>query len=352
MKKDIVGIQQIGVGLKDAREGWKWYRRAFGMDIKVFEDTATARLMHHYTNGKDCERYAALAMNMEGGGGFEVWQHTQIDPQPPVFDTKLGDTGIFITKMKCRNVLRAYKQHKEMGVKLLGELGLNPENRLHYYLKDPYNNIFEVLEDDRCFMRQKSLTGGVAGAVIGVSDIDKAMEVYSGILRYDEVVTDNSGTFEDFKTLPGGNEDYRRVLLSHKEPRKGPFSKLLGPTQIELVQPLDRSPRKIFENRIWGELGFIHLCFDIKGMEALQAECEAKGFPFTVNSANSFDMGSAAGHFSYISDPDGTPIEFVETHKLPIAEKLGLYINLKKRDPQKPLPDWMVKSLAFSRVKD
>lgn len=352
MKKDIVGIQQIGVGLKDAREGWKWYRRAFGMDIKVFEDTATARLMHHYTNGKDCERYAALAMNMEGGGGFEVWQHTQIDPQPPVFDTKLGDTGIFITKMKCRNVLRAYKQHKEMGVKLLGELGLNPENRLHYYLKDPYNNIFEVLEDDRCFMRQKSLTGGVAGAVIGVSDIDKAMEVYSGILRYDEVVTDNSGTFEDFKTLPGGNEDYRRVLLSHKEPRKGPFSKLLGPTQIELVQPLDRSPRKIFENRIWGELGFIHLCFDIKGMEALQAECDAKGFPFTVNSANSFDMGSAAGHFSYISDPDGTPIEFVETHKLPIAEKLGLYINLKKRDPQKPLPDWMVKSLAFSRVKD
>ena len=344
MKKDIVGIQQIGVGLKDAREGWKWYRRAFGMDIKVFEDTATARLMHHYTNGKDCERYAALAMNMEGGGGFEVWQHTQIDPQPPVFDTKLGDTGIFITKMKCRNVLRAYKQHKEMGVKLLGELGLNPENRLHYYLKDPYNNIFEVLEDDRFFMRQKSLTGGVAGAVIGVSDIDKAMEVYSGILRYDEVVTDNSGTFEDFKTLPGGNEDYRRVLLSHKEPRKGPFSKLLGPTQIELVQPLDRSPRKIFENRIWGELGFIHLCFDIKGMEALQAECEAKGFPFTVNSANSFDMGSAAGHFSYISDPDGTPIEFVETHKLPIAEKLGLYINLKKRDPQKPLPDWMVKS--------
>jgi hypothetical protein len=206
-------------------------------------------------------------------------------------------------------------------------LGLNPENRLHYYLKDPYNNIFEVLEDDRCFMRQKSLTGGVAGAVIGVSDIDKAMEVYSGILRYDEVVTDNSGTFEDFKTLPGGNEDYRRVLLSHKEPRKGPFSKLLGPTQIELVQPLDRSPRKIFENRIWGELGFIHLCFDIKGMEALQAECEAKGFPLT-------------------------PIEFVETHKLPIAEKLGLYINLKKRDPQKPLPTWMVKSLAFSRVKD
>ena len=28
----------------------------------------------------------------------------------------------------------------------------------------------------------------------------------------------------------------RRVLLTHKEARKGPFAKLLGPTQIELVQ--------------------------------------------------------------------------------------------------------------------
>ncbi|WP_291862727.1 VOC family protein [Marinilabilia sp.] len=352
MKKNIVGIQQIGVGLKDAREGWKWYRRVFGMDIKVFEDTATARLMHHYTNDKDCERYAALAMNMEGGGGFEVWQHTQMEPKPPVFDAQLGDTGIFITKMKSRNVLRAYDNHKSMGIKVLSEPILNPENRLHYFLKDPYNNIFEVLEDDRCFMKQKSLTGGVAGAVIGVSDIDKAMEVYSEILQYDEVIADKSGVFKDFEPLPGGKEKYRRVLLAHKERRTGPFSKLLGPTQIELVQSLKRSPRKIFENRIWGELGFIHLCIDIKGMEALQMECEARGFPFTVNSADSFDMGSAAGHFSYISDPDGTPIEFVETHKLPIIEKLGLYINLKKRAPQKPLPDWMVRSLAFSRVKD
>ncbi|MGM0377659.1 MAG: VOC family protein, partial [Bacteroidota bacterium] len=99
-------------------------------------------------------------------------------------------------------------------------------------------------------------------------------------------------------------------------------------------------------------LGFIHLCFDITGMQGLQEECEKKGFPFTVNSADSFDMGTTAGHFSYISDPDGTPIEFVETHKLPIIEKLGWHMNLKKRNPVKPLPDWMVKTLVFSRIKD
>lgn len=351
MKKNICGIQQIGVGVKDAKEAWRWYIKAFGMDINVFEDIATAKLMKHYTNGEECNRYAALAINMEGGGGFEIWQHTQRIPKAPVFDLKLGDTGIFITKMKCRDVRKAFVEHNRMGLNILGELTRDPAGNWHYYLRDPYCNIFEVVDDQYAFLKQKSLTGGVAGTVIGVSDIDDAKKVYSDILEYDEVVYDQLDVFEDYTVLPGGSEKYRRVLLKHK-PRSGAFSKLLGPTQIELVQALERTPGKIFKDRIWGELGYIHICFDIQGMALLQEECDKKGFPFTVNSAESFDMGNAAGHFSYISDPDGTPIEFVETHKLPIIEKIGWYMNLKGRDPQKSLPDWMIKTIQFGRIKN
>lgn len=67
---------------------------------------------------------------------------------------------------------------------------------------------------------------------------------------------------------------------------------------------------------------------------------------------NSFDMGDAAGHFSYIEDPDGTLIEFVETHKLPILKKIGWYLDLRKRNPHKALPSWMLKTLKYSRVKN
>ncbi len=88
---------------------------------------------------------------------------------------------------------------------------------------------------------------------------------------------------------------------------------------------------------------------------ALKEECNDKGFPFTVDSSekdpNTFDMGEAAGHFSYIEDPDGTLIEFVETHKIPVIKKLGWYINMRKRDPKKNLPDWLVKMLRFNRFK-
>ena len=351
MKKNLCGIQQVGIGVKDAQEAWKWYRKVFGMDINVFEDTAVAKLMLPYTKGKECPRYAALAVNMEGGGGYEIWQHTSMEPKAPVFEVKLGDMGIYICKMKCRNVLKAYDAHKEMEVDILGTITKTPHGNMHYFVKDPYNNIFEIVEESSHYKKEKSVTGGVFGAVIGVSDIEQSLKVYTDILQYDEVIYDESGVFEDLTSLPGSDQKYRRVLLKHK-PRTGPFSKLYGPTQIELIQALERTPKKIYQDRIWGELGYIHLCFDIIGMDLLEKECQEKGFPFTVNSANSFDMGVAAGHFSYISDPDGTPIEFVETHKLPIIEKLGWYMNLKGRDPKKSLPNWMINTLRWNRIKN
>ena len=158
-------------------------------------------------------------------------------------------------------------------------------------------------------------------------------------------------------SLPGGDSRLRRVLLTHSKPREGGFSPLLGDSRIELVEVKDRIPQKIYKDRFWGDPGFMHLCFDIQGMSALKEECMQKGFEFTVdshvkhNESNSFDMGEAAGHFSYIEDPDGTLIEFVETHKVPIIKKLGWYINLRKRNPHKPLPNWLIKALSYNRVK-
>ncbi len=352
MKKTICGVQQMGIGVTDVKTAWNWYRKHFGMDINVFEDHSPAEMMLPHTDGKPREKHAALAMNMEGGGGFEIWQHKGFEPQAPTFDVRLGDYGIYITKMKCRDVQKAYQTHKDRGLNLKGKLNIAPNGLPHYYIEDPYGNIFEVVQEAVNYKNQKSLTGGVYGGVIGVSDIDKALKVYADILEYDEVVFDKTDVFEDFKALPGGDRKFRRILLKHSKPRTGPFSPLMGPSQIELVQLIEDSGRKIYENRIWGELGYIHMCFDVVGMDLLKNEVESKGFPFTTDSADGFEMGETAGRFAYIEDPDGTLIEFVEAHKLPIIKKLGWNMKLKGRDPKKSLPRWMINSLALSRIKD
>jgi hypothetical protein len=102
---------------------------------------------------------------------------------------------------------------------------------------------------------------------------------------------------------------------------------------------------------MWGEIGYIHLCFDVEKMENLRTFCQSKGYPFTVDSAESFDMGEAAGRFAYTEDPDGTLIEFVEAHKVPILKKIGWYYNLKNRAVQKPLPSFMLWAMGLMRVK-
>jgi catechol 2,3-dioxygenase-like lactoylglutathione lyase family enzyme len=350
-EKIIYGIQQVGVGVENVHEAWAWYRKYFGMDIKAFEEAAVAELMMHYTENKARPRHAVLAINMQSGGGFEVWQHTGKTPQKPKFEVQLGDLGIFIAKMKTQNTEKAFQWMKSQGLDILGDIVKSPEGKSHFFVRDPYGNIFQVIEDDYVFVNTNSVTGGVLGAIIGVSDIDASLKLYSDTLGYSTVVYDTKGVSKDFSTLPGGGMENRRVLLRKSEKAVGGFSPLLGPNEIELVQVFDAPVRKIFENRIWGDPGFIHLCFDVHNMSQLEQECNANGFPFTVDSKNSFDMGQAAGHFAYVSDPDGTPIEFVETHKLPILKAIGLGINLTKRDPKKNLPKWILKALALKRVK-
>lgn len=352
MKKVIAGIQQVGIGVANAEEAFQWYKKYFGMDILVFQDEAEAKLMTRYTGGVAQKRNAYLALNMQSGGGFEIWQYTSRTPQAASKPVELGDLGIFCIKMKAKNVQETYDFYKKENLNLLSEVTKDPAGKSHFYLNDPYGNTFEIIEHDYWFTKNKALTGGAAGTVVGVSNMDKSIQFYKNVLGYDQVVFDKTDNFTDFNCFgKNGAEKIRRVLLKHSKPYKGGFTNLFGPSEIELVQLLNSSGNKIFENRYWGDLGYIHLCFDINGMSVHEAECEQLGYPFTVNSKNSFDMGEAAGQFTYNEDPDGTLIEYVETHKVPILKNIGWYLNMKKRDPEKALPNYIVKAMRFSRVK-
>jgi catechol 2,3-dioxygenase-like lactoylglutathione lyase family enzyme len=352
----ISGIQQMGIGVTNVEEAWKWYIDQFGMDCRIFEDEAVAKLMLPYTGGEPRSRHAVLAMNLQSGGGFEIWQYKGRDPVKIKEEIMIGDLGIIACKIKAKNVQESLSLYQKKGIQVPAVAVEDPSGKRTFFLKDPYGNIFQLVEATDWFRNEKKGTGGSYGAVIGVSDIEKARVLYSDILGYDEVVYDTKGIFSDLAGLPGGSKECRRVLLKRSKPFTGAFSKVLGQSVIELISTPLKPGKKIFEGRFWGDPGFIHLCYDMHGFDDLKNFCENKGFPFTVDTkksqdGNSFDMGEAAGHFAYIEDPDGTLIEFVETHKVPILKRFGWYIDLRKRDPEKSLPDWIVKTLKFSRVK-
>lgn len=348
----ISGIQQVGVGVKDADLAFEWYRKNLGLDIPVFKDAAIANLMLPYTGGKPHERYAILAINIQGGGGFEIWQYKSRTPVAANFEILTGDLGINYPIIKAIDVNKAYQHLKQNGVELLSEPSNDPIGNPTFFMKDLYGNIFQIKKGLGWFKNNGDLFGGVGGAIMGVSNMDISLPFYQNILGYDQIVYDHSSdSFSDLNNLPGYKQSFRRVLLRHSQARKGAFSPLLGPTEIELIQVLDRIPNKIFTNRFWGDLGYIHLCFDVRNMAALKDFCQKAGHPFTVDSNNSFDMGEAAGHFAYIEDPDGAWIEFVEAHRIPIMKKWGWFLNIKNRNPEKALPRWMLSAMGLNRVK-
>ena len=351
---NISSIQQVGVGTAAFRKSWDWYIDHFGFDVKILEDDTVAERMLPYTGGQAQKRHACIAVNLQGGGGLEIWQYSERTPQPASFQICIADLGIFAAKIKCRDV-SAF--HKELSAKWkdCSEVSKDPSGTPCFYVNDPFGNTFQIVQRKDVFINDGKLCGGIAGALVGVSDMEKSVKFYREVLGYDKVIYDTTGIFSDWSALTKSEEQYRRVLLTKSQDPQGAFSGLLGANSIELVQALDRKPRKIYEGRFWGDPGFIQICYDVTGMDALGEFFASKGCPFTVDSCpngEKFDMGEASGRFTYIEDPDGTLIEFVETRKVPIVGKLGLYIDMEKRDALKPLPKFLFRLMGLvSRQK-
>lgn len=346
----IYGIQQIGIGVDDVSYALRWYAQHIGTDVPVFDDDNVATYMAPYMGGKPHKKRAILAVNLNGGSGYELWQYLDRTPSFPEQSLNLGDLGIFISKVKSVNIQNSYKRLKDKHAEIISDILTCPDGTKCFYLKDPWGNILQIQESFDWFSRKGVDTGGSFGCVIGVSDIDNSKKLYSDILGYDKVIFDQTGSFDDLASLPNGKGQFRRVLLTHSKKRSGSFSKLFGDSQLELIQSLDNyTPKKIFEGRYWGDMGFIHLCFDIRNISGLMQKCADAGFPFRVRSSEAFDMGEANGGWGYLEDPDGTLIEFVETHKVPIFKKIK--IDLTKRAPNAPLPAWLIKAMSFKRVK-
>lgn len=344
----ISGIQQIGVGTEDFRKSWDWYIRMFGIDVKILEDDTVAERMLPYTGGNPQQRHACIAVNLQGGGGFEIWQYSKRKAVPCPFTISVGDLGIFAAKLNCRDV-KAF--HREMTSKWdqCTEPEVLPDGTPCFYVKDLYGNVFQIIQNEKVFIDEGKPTGGMAGAVIGVSDMEASIRFYSEVLGYTIVRSDTTGPFSPHAIIPDADKQCRRVILASPK-RKGAFAELFGDSTIELVQALERKPRKIYEGRYWGDPGFIQVCFDVTDMKALGKFCAEKGHPFTVDSCpdgERFDMGEASGHFTYIEDPDGTLIEFVETHKVPVVKKMGWYIHMDRRNPEKPLPKFLFRLMGL-----
>jgi catechol 2,3-dioxygenase-like lactoylglutathione lyase family enzyme len=338
----LSGVQQIGIGVKNAELAMQTYKELFGMDVLIFDDDAKAFLMSRYTGGTVFSRRAILTMNLQGGGGIEIWQYLDRVPKESP-GIKWGDLGIYAAIIKSVNVKKTHERLGGIADISLSEMIECKESGPYFWVTDANKNTFKIITASDWFQKGKHDLGGVVGGVIGVSDMQKSLRFYQNVLGMDEILYDLN--------YSENNGEYRKVGLKKKATGKGAFNKLLGDVTIELIQLTNATAKKIYDNRFWGDCGFIHLCFDVMDMNSLKKHAEKHQCQFTVDSNNTFEMDNASGRFCYIEDPDGTLIELVETHKVPVFKKIGWYLDLRKRNQEKQLPEWIIKMLALSKVK-
>jgi len=132
---------------------------------------------------------------------------------------------------------------------------------------------------------------------------------------------------------------------------KGRFGNFFGHARITLIKNLSRRTEHIFNNRYWGEPGYIHICFDVYNLKKWMDDYSEVGYPFSVKVLENFQMGKANGRWGYLEDPDGTLIEMVETIKVPIIPALGLNIEFSQKSPHTPLPWWVPHLLKLKKIK-
>ena len=96
---------------------------------------------------------------------------------------------------------------------------------------------------------------------------------------------------------------------------------------------------KIFENRFWGDWGFIHLCFDIQGMnfnykppEYSQGQIALSAFERENTVASSIIEGSYQVKVDDAPDPDFDVVDYVLNNLLALNFDTNIYILYKYLD--------------------
>ena len=128
---------------------------------------------------------------------------------------------------------------------------------------------------------------GIAHIAYKVSDMEKSLRFYCGVLGFREMFTLNNDAGEPW------------IIYLEVAPHQ----------YIELFYDIDRAERVPLSFRTMdSRIGYMHLSLEVTGMKELEAHLRQSGVeilvPTRFGSDNTWQM--------WIEDPDGNPIEFHE----------------------------------------
>lgn len=152
---------------------------------------------------------------------------------------------------------------------------------------------------------------GVDHIGIGVSDMERSLRFYAE-LGFGDVVFDYSGPLGGLAAVTGHEDTEARVVyLRSTNPT------ILGRAGIKLVQVTSRAQAPLPDGFAYGEPGICEVCIHVKSYEDFHQSLVDAGHKVLMDPNDQIlDPYKTHCGLSYIEDPDGAKIEFIEWRSL------------------------------------
>lgn len=293
----------IGIGVSDIDISKIFYEKIGFTTVIVETELPPHKCMAKYTGGKDINRKCVIISNNDDNGTIELIQPIN-GTIGHLNEPHYGDIGIFKIKISTTQSNNQFDKLIKENPTLLFEFYRNNNS---IFLYDPDYNIVEVVKGNETRM---------IGITMGVTNISKSTKFFND-LGFMQINCEKSNSgFDDTHIFPGGKRNMERVIMQNKD------NKL---ETVELVQILDEKVNKLFEDRFWGHIGYVHVAFHYDDIFF------KKGYIKSVESTDNFDFGNIKTYFCYVEDSDNNLIEFVKPSKIKILNvECNIIGNTKK----------------------
>ena len=315
MIESILGVDHVGLGVRDGERMKSFYRDALGFTRILAEMPEEDHPALHGLLRADRTVHSATLLGQDAGDmTLALFQATEPIPRAIRADHRYGDIGVAKLTFAvndlttfCRDrgdMLRLFSSPKRTAFETGGDY--------HFaYGRDPEGNLIEVASGLADGMRggTGSAPEGVesVGPVfrsvgIAVTDLERSQAFYRDVLGFRTTVLAPHERFSGLvDELTGiASTAVRSCLLAN--PR--------GNGMLELFEVTRPRGRSIPFGTQWGDFGYLQVCLAAEPSPTLAAEVEAARVDVLLP-LQAVDDPERPAKFMYLRDPDGIPVELV-----------------------------------------
>lgn len=303
MISSLLGVDHVGVGVRDIESVKSFYRDAFGFETVLFQmPEEDHQGMHGLLRAPRAVHSSQLLSQETGGPTLALFQATDPAPRPIRKDFRYGDIGVGKITFAVPD-LTAFCQEKGTYIDFCSapkDTAVEGGDAYRFvYARDPEGNLVEIVADSA----GASGGGPVLRSVgIAVTDLERSLAFYRDVLGFDRTVMAPHGSFSGLvDELTGETGTTVRSCLQANSRGRG---------MVELFEVTKPRGRSIPFGTQWGDFGYLQVCLFASDLDTLSAQLEAEP-PDVLLSLQDIDDPEYPAKFMYLRDPDGVPVEVV-----------------------------------------